>query len=143
MRLTAFFLADHAESVGGKLYVTGGCWNTIYVTELPVQHPHLSLALAIGVPWEETNQRHQLEIELIDADGHPVMPQKLSAGFEAGRPPGMRAGDENPFVLVFNINGLRVEHEGWYEFVCTVDGSRIGEARFKIVRREAGNPPGR
>lgn len=136
MHLSTFLIADHAEAVSGKLYVTGGCWNSLAVTDLPATHPHLSVAAALHVPWEATNQKHSLQLDLVDADGHSLLPEPLKGEFETGRPPGMRPGDEAIFVLAFNFNGMPIESEGTREFLLEVDGSEMGRVKFKVIRVE-------
>lgn len=132
MELQAFFMADHAESVNGKLYVVGGCWNVIFAQTFPVMHPHMSLAASILVPWTATNDRHTIEVTLQDADGKDLTPQKMSGEFEVGRAPGMRAGDDSVVVLVFNVANTQFERAGWYSFVMKIDGGDVGRARFKL-----------
>jgi hypothetical protein len=136
VRLTTFLLADHAEAVNGKLYVTGGCWNAITVSQLPARHPHFTVAAALHVPWQATNQEHSLRLELIDANGQSVLPEPLQGHFETGRPPGMRAGDEAAVVIAFNFNALELSSAGMYEFVLEVNGSEMGRASFKVIAVE-------
>jgi hypothetical protein len=47
--VTTFLVADHAEAVNGKLYVSGGGWDTIGVPESPTQHPHMALAAVLRI----------------------------------------------------------------------------------------------
>jgi hypothetical protein len=136
MRLTTFLLADHAEAVNGKLYVTGGCWNQITVSQLPAMHPHLTVAAALHVPWQATNQQHSLRLDLIDPDGHSVLPEQVQGNFETGRPPGMRSGDEAVIVIAFNFNGLEVQSAGVHDFVLEVDGTELGRIGFKVLVSE-------
>lgn len=132
MRLKTFMVADHAETVRGKLYVTGGCWDTLSVGQIPVQHPHMTVAIALGVPWQQTNQSHQFKLSLVDEDHQPIIPA-LEGDFEAGRPAGMRADDETQMLMALNLNGLTIPAEGAYSFVLEIDGSELGRARFKVV----------
>ncbi len=142
MRLTTFLLADHAEAVNGKLYVTGGCWNTITVAQLPATHPHLTVAAALHVPWQATNQEHSLRLDLVDANGGSVLPEPVQGHFETGRPPGMRAGDEAAVVMAFNFNSLELRSAGVHEFVLEVDGSELGRASFKVIAVEPATSTG-
>lgn len=141
-RLTTFMLADHAEALNGKLYVTGGSWNIIYARDLPYEHPHLSVAATIEVPWTATNETHSFRVELFDADRKPALPQKLEGQLEVGRPPGMRPGDYTNVVLVFNVNKLKFEEPGSYSFVMTMDETTLGDAKFKLQRIEPSNQAG-
>lgn len=131
MRLTTLMLADHAEAANGKLYVTGGCWNQIFAAQFPVRHGHLSLAMAIDVPWTATNERHAIEIDMVDSDGASAIPKKIGGGFEVGRPPGWRPGDPNTVVAVFNIDGLPLQKPTDYAFVVRVDGRELGRLPFR------------
>jgi hypothetical protein len=133
VQLTTFLLADHAEAVNGKLYVTGGCWNAITVSQLPAVHPHFTVAAALNVPWQATNQEHSLRLDLLDANGQSALPEALQGHFETGRPPGMRVGDETIVVMAFNFNGLQLPAPGTYDFVLEVDGTELGRASFKVI----------
>lgn len=136
MQLTTFLIADHAEACNGKLYITGGCWDTLFATDFPTQHPHLSIAAALYVPWRATNQSHPIVLDLVDEDGRSALPAPIEGQFEQGRPPGMRAGDNANLVMVLNIDGLIVEKPGRYEWVFMVDGTDLGRIGFKVVERK-------
>jgi len=138
MKLSTFLLADHAEAVNGKLYVIGGAWNRIGAASFPATHNHLSVAAVIHVPWEATNQSHTIELRLVDSDGAPVIPEPLHGGLEAGRPPGMRPGDEQLVVLVFNFDRLVFERPGTYEFHLLVNDAETGLIRFDLVAQDGG-----
>lgn len=133
MRVSTLLIADHAEAVNGKMYVTGGCWNRLTVANLPASHPHLTVATALHVPWSETNQRHTITLNLIDQDGQSVIPQPIEGEFETGRPAGLRPGDDQVIAMTFNFNGLSFESEGDYTFVLAVDGTELERIGFKLV----------
>ena len=65
MRAT-LLLADHAEVAEGKLYINGGGWT---VTPQPMP---FAIAMYVEVPWDQTNTKHSMLLELLDVDGHPV-----------------------------------------------------------------------
>ncbi len=132
MRLNAFFLADHAEAVNGKLYVTGGCWDRLFAVTLPTLHPHLSVAVSLLVPWQATNEKHELELALLDADGNSSLPGKIGSAFEVGRPPGWRPGDDSNLVAVFHLNMIPFNTRGTYTFLLSVDGTEIGRTSLKV-----------
>ncbi len=134
MRLSTFMLADHAEAVNGKLYVTGGSWNQIFAAQFPARHGHLSVVIAIQVPWTATNEKHTLEMDVVDADGASIIPAKIGGQFEVGRPPGWRPGDDNTVEAVFNLEGLAFQKEGQYSFVLRVDASELGRLGVRLVR---------
>ncbi len=132
MKTSAFFLADHAEAINGKLYVTGGCWDRIFVGNLPAIHNHLSVVFSLLVPWTATNEKHVLDIQLVDAEERSVLPSEIKGEFEVGRPPGWRPGDDASMVGVFNINGLKFDKAGDYSFLLKVDAQEIARTALKI-----------
>lgn len=132
MKLTAFFCADHAEAVNGKLYVTGGCWNTLNVGSVPTNYPHLSLCIALDVPWEQSDDRHSFEVRLVDADGRDMLPQAFGGQIDARRPPDLRPGDMVAIVMVINLNNMTLKQDGHHEFVLSVNDRPLGRARFKV-----------
>lgn len=102
-------LADWAQVVQGKLYVMGGGWS---VTG-PQPQPS-AIALKIEVPWTQTNRRHEFKVELLDADGRPVVlpgpegekPVVMSGQFEVGRPPGVSPGTPLDMPLALTMGPL-------------------------------------
>lgn len=85
-------LCDAAVAdASGKLHMLGAGWS---LTASPTS-PH-AVALLIKVPWDRTNQKLPLMLELLDADGAPVEltdgPIGVQAEIEVGRPPGIPAG---------------------------------------------------
>ena len=78
----------------------GAGWS---VTGVPAA-PH-AIALLAKVPWDRTNQKLTLSLELVDADGRPVMlndpngnpvPVGQQAELEVGRPAGIAPGSMRP-----------------------------------------------
>src|SRR5438093_11045357 len=94
MKVT-MMLADYAQAVNGKLYIMGGGWS---ITG-PMPSPS-AIAIKIEVPWNETNRKHNLKVELLDTEYHPVSvptpagnaPLIIRGEFEVGRPPGLIPG---------------------------------------------------
>src|SRR5215467_5073860 len=71
----SLMLANHAESVNGLLYISGGGCN-IHRRIVPpggaVTLSHLGLALIITIPWHQTNLTHDLIIEFRDEDANVI-----------------------------------------------------------------------
>lgn len=75
-------LADHAAAADGKLYINGGGWSIIGPAPTPG-----AIALSVKVPWDEREHMHEMLIELLDADGQPVLvPTPLGVQPFASRP---------------------------------------------------------
>ena len=127
-------LSDHSESVNGKLYMTGGGWNVLHLPELPHDWGfHIALGLDVG--WDETNIHHNLVVSVHDPDG-VELGDGLSAEFEAGRPPGMPAGQEQRLVMSIGTTATFTS-AGPHAAVVHANGEEIGRARFYVT----GGPP--
>jgi hypothetical protein len=136
MEIGFLLLSDHSEAVNGKLYMTGGGWNVLRLPELPHEWGfHIALGLDVG--WDETNTGHDLLISVHDPDG-AELGEGLSAEFEAGRPPGMPAGQEQRLVMSIGTS-VTFTTSGPHAAVVQADGEEIGRARFYVT---AGPPPG-
>ena len=85
MEIGFLLLADHSEAVNGKLYMVGGGWNVLRLPELPHEWG-FHIALGLDVAWDETNQPHNLQVNIHDPDG-VELGEGLTAEFETGRPP--------------------------------------------------------
>ncbi|HEX6654712.1 MAG TPA: hypothetical protein VF153_00720, partial [Candidatus Limnocylindria bacterium] len=63
MKVT-LMLADFAQVSDGKLTIVGGGWS---VTAPGVPS---AIAMYVQVPWDRANMKHQVRLELLDADGN-------------------------------------------------------------------------
>jgi len=126
-------LADHAEAINGKLYVMGGGWTVLYAADRPV---NISIAAIVAVPWDETNRRHRVTLELLDAEGVAVevggQPVLLNGEFEVGRPPGVKPGTSFNTPFVWTLAGLTLRG-GSYEWKLLVDGEPQASRAFVVT----------
>jgi hypothetical protein len=137
-------LANHAEAVNNLLYLSGG---GVELGFLPPGMPppylvNLGIGIMVTVPWEQTNQQHQLEIELLNEDGQPVqLPVgpgttgvlQLKMAFNVGRPPGLVIGDDQHVSLAANLPALPLPATGKYIFVVRVDGNDERRLPYRIA----------
>lgn len=137
-------LCDSAAAVEGKLYIQGGGWNAIAAAAMPFAAPRIGMALLIGVPYGDTERRHQLTVGLEDEDGSvlPLGPATdtgrathLQLGFEVGRPAQLPPGDSQLLPFALNIDGYALASAGGYAFVIAVDGHEITRLRFRVHLR--------
>src|SRR3954469_18764164 len=63
-------LADYATVADGKLTIVGGGWTVTGPGPAP-----FAIALKLEVPWHQAMDSHKLRLELLDADGKPVLSQ--------------------------------------------------------------------
>jgi hypothetical protein len=137
MKVT-IMLADAAEAVNGKLYVLGGGWSMTGPEPAP-----MALAIKIEVPWDQTNQQHLCRLELIDSDGEPVttetpegdQPVVFEAGFEIGRPAGLKPGTPLDLPLAVTVPPLPLEAGGRSEWRLSIDGESDDDWRVAFSTR--------
>ena len=130
MQIEWLILADAAQVVGGKLYLLGGGWNRFTVNNgFPANHS-MAVAVSVGVPWNETNERRSFEIEIATEDGETVA--KTGGQFEVGRPPGIPAGSEQRMQMAATIN-WQVKRPATYVILARVDGTDERRFPFFVV----------
>ncbi len=124
-------LANHAEAVNGLLYLSGAGWTDLMRPIPPGGTPPpniIGIALAILVPWGETNKRHRVVIRIENDDGNELM--KVEGDVEMGRPPGTVQGSD--FRGVMAINGqVQFPHAGIYRVIASV-ADRSRSVRFRV-----------
>jgi hypothetical protein len=124
--MATIMLADAAQAIDNKLYLLGGGWSVTGPEPTPS-----AIAIALKVPWDEANAPHAMRIELIDADGQPILvgpepdegnPVVIDSHFEVGRPPGLRPGTPIDLAFAVNISPLPLPPGGRYEWRLSIDG---------------------
>ena len=117
--------ADAAQAVGGKLYVLGGGWSWI-----AVGFP-FAIAMTIDVPWSQATDTHRFRLELVDADGEPVVgespdggssPVRVEGEFCTGIPAQVKPGESIAIAQAFTFPPLPLEPNRRYQFRLTIDG---------------------
>lgn len=98
-------MADAVQVTDGKLFILGGGLGVI--GPRPQQ---ISVAVRIGVPWDQANVKHRWRLDLTDEDGRQVAardkPISLNGQFEAGRPAGVAPGSELWVPLGINFGAV-------------------------------------
>lgn len=135
MEVEWLILADAAEVVGNKLYLLGGGWDRLTVnTGFPIDQ-RCAIALSVRVPWNETNQKHVFEVEVMAEDPQTEEPKsllKVGGQFEVGRPPGIPQGQEQRIQLAINMS-LRLETPGTKVIVARIEGQEMRRVHFNVV----------
>ena len=137
MRAT-LLLADAAQAVGGKLYILGGGWSVCGPDPTP-----MAIAMKLDVPWDQANRRHAWRLELLDADGQPVLvpseegeqPVLIEATFEVGRPAGLKAGTSIDLTLAIAIGPLPLPPDSRYEWRLSIDDRSEDDWRLVFTTR--------
>lgn len=127
-------LCDASEAVNGKLYVLGGGWSHVQVPDVPVG---VSLAVLVAVPWTAANEKHKLQVQLVNDDGEQVevndTPVMAGGEFEVGRPPGIKPGSPINTPLTFRFDGIALPGGG-YVFELSIDGTVLARTPFRVGR---------
>jgi len=137
MQLDFLILADRAEAVNGKLYLLGGGWDRLGLTSLP-GHAFFDVAMGVLIEYLETNERHSFSISLEDEDNRVVL-GPITGQVEAGRPPGMRPGQLQRFMLAVRGPFL-IPHAGAFSWAVALDGNRVHETRFWVEQVQLAAP---
>lgn len=130
MDIEWLILADAAQVTNNKLYVLGGGWDKLTINQpLPSGH-QMAVAISILVDWNETNTRHDFEIELVDADGTSI--GRVQGQIEAGRPVGAAPGQPQRVQAAVNL-GFPIAKLGTYAVAAKLDGEVKRQFSFEIV----------
>jgi hypothetical protein len=122
-------LADRAEAVNGKLYLIGGGFDRVGMTQIPGP-ANFDLAVGVLVGYNETNVVHRIGLTLEDEDNEVVL-SPITANVELGKPAGMKLGQPQRFQLV--VRGpFTIPKTGAYHWVLSLDGERRATTRFWV-----------
>lgn len=141
MQLLIATLCDSAADYNGKLCVLGA-FDTLCAPQFPIVHPQCSLAVRLLFTPRDIGQ-HEMSIHLLDEQRKSVMPA-FTPGVDVAFPPGAV-----PFVtrnLVLNLQRLRFEEPGVFNFHIALDGTEIIALPLRVSRfeelRAAASPAG-
>ena len=132
MKTEWIILADHVEILNNKLYLMGGGWDALSVVALPAQHK-LAIAVAFTVPWNETNQKHDIQIELADQDGKALA--LIDGQIEVGRPAGIPLGHTQRVHMGVNL-GVQFESPGGYVVITRIHGQESDRVSFNVTQAQ-------
>ena len=139
MNVEWLILADAAQVNGNKLYLLGGGWDRLTIRRpFPVTHV-MAVAAAFRVSWNETNQKHDWEIEIVDADGSSQ--GKVSGKLEVGRPAGVTPGQDQRIQIAVGMN-LQIARAGTYSLVARLNGEEDRTFPFDVVQAPGAATPG-
>lgn len=114
-------MADAVQVTDGKLFILGGGLGVI-----GPRPQALAIAVRIGVPWNQSNIKHEWQVTLTDEDGQPVSvndkPVRVYGQFEAGRPTGVAPGSELSVPLGINFGVLPLERGKRFTWTLSING---------------------
>lgn len=129
MQTEWIILADHAEVINGKLYTMGGGWETLTVNALPAPQ-HFAIAVSFMVPWNETNQRHNITVELMNEDGKSFV--RVDGELEVGRPPGIPLGSTQRLMLAVALQHV-FDKLGTYVIATRIEEQESNRLTFRVI----------
>ncbi len=135
MEVEWLILADSAQVIANKLYLLGGGWDRLTVNKGFPFDQHCAIAVSVKVPWNETNQRHTFEIEVLSEDQNTEEPKsiaKIQGQFEVGRPVGIPIGQEQRIQLAIDM-GLKIDCPGTKQIAASIDGTKLKQLLFFVV----------
>jgi hypothetical protein len=130
MELEWLVLADSAQIVGNKLYLLGGGWDVLTVgSTFPVQQ-RCSVAASYRVPWNETNEKHVVEIEVVNDDGDSLA--TVQGQVEVGRPAGIPPGTDQRAQIAADMV-IQIEKATSFAIIARIEGVEVGRTSFRVV----------
>jgi hypothetical protein len=130
MKVEWLILADFAQIVGNKLYLQGGGWDRLTVNSgFPVHHP-MGIAVSIRVPWNETNQTGNVEVEVLTEDGASLA--RIEGQFRVGRPADHPPGQDQRAQVAGNMT-VELKEPGVYSIVARLEGQEEQRTQFFVV----------
>ncbi len=130
MEVEWLILADAAQVVGNKLYLLGGGWDVLTVNVAFPAHQRCAVAASFRVPWNETNQKQNVEIEIANEDGETMA--KVQGVIEVGRPAGILPGLEQRAQIAADL-ALQFQGPGAFAIIARVEGEERARTQFRVV----------
>ena len=127
MDIQAALLCDSATDYRGKLCILG-TFDTIISSELPLVHPHCSIALRI-VFRDADEGMHRLKLRLINEDGKNILPN-LEPELHVKLPENVYFYSRN---LIFNLQQIRFEQAGLYSIDVIIDEQMACRIPLQVV----------
>jgi hypothetical protein len=132
MDLDFAFLADAADVVAGKLYALGGAFDTVYVQGFPASHPTLVVVLRLLLGPLDLDRKHNLEIVLLDADGHQLASAK--GELQVPKPPDAVAGWKQAVLLPLRFFNIPFHEAGHYSIEMLVNGHMAKSIPLRVLQ---------
>lgn len=130
-------LADKAEVINGKLYMMGGGWDRRRVSDFS-RPTSINLAVGVLVPWNLTNEDHQVHIKLEHEDGTVIKPE-VKGNFRMGRPAHATRGQQFRALVAVEGHWL-LPQPGTYRVVSSIGDSAPKKAVFFAEQADAQAP---
>lgn len=115
MNVEILALCDFAQDAAGKLTVLGA-FDAITVRDFPTVHQLMCIAARIRFQVYELGA-HAMRIDIVDASG-----DRLAPPLEGSMSVNGIGGDSACANLALNVSNLRLDREGSWRLVLSIDG---------------------
>lgn len=132
MEVTTAFLADAARVEAAKLYVHGGAWDTISVSEFPSTHPTMALVWILRIEYDEALDDIPMSVVLLDEDDREVGP-RLDGTISTGHAPRQKRGAPNFVPQTLTLNMIQFEQPGGYRFKISSGDKELQSVSFRVM----------
>lgn len=129
-------LADEAAAAEGKHYIHGAGWDILWAASFPVSHPLMAVAIRLRTPWMDTNQPHEVALDVVDGDGKSILDKPLQGRVNVGRPPTTPPGGDQVTALAFRLVGVEFRQPGDYAVIVRLDGIDKAKSPFRVVEAQ-------
>jgi hypothetical protein len=120
MEIDFAFLANYAEATpNGLVTAVGAGWDNAWRTSYPASFSGYLVA-RLTLTRQEMTHAHNVELDIVDADGHATVP-RISMPIEPPPTPGVRLN----MNLLFDLRGVVVSNPGSYNLELGVDGRSL------------------
>jgi len=133
MNVEILALCDYAQDAMGKLHITGA-FDAITVRDFPSVHPLMCVAARIRFQIYELGS-HAIKLELVDGSG-----DRLAPALDGSMNVDGIGGDSACANLALNISNLRIDREGSWRLVLSIDGQERASVPL-YIRKAAGQRP--
>ncbi len=130
-------LADYAAVTDHGKLVIAGVFDAIRVSQVPIRHPMMALAMRIHADPGE-GSTHQVTVRLVDPDGQEVLPElKADVQFKEHGP-----GEGGDVQIVMHAPGVVFKQLGPHAFDVFIDGVHVQSLSLWIRLSADAPPPG-
>lgn len=137
MELDYAFLADGAQVSDGKTFVLGGGVTILWRNQYPAP---LGVVLALQLTYHrsEADSEHTLRVQVVDADGNPVIPEIQGELTVGGPLPNMPPNIPLNVPMVIPFPPLpALQRPGPYSVDIVLDGRHIKSIPFAVAQPPA------
>jgi len=130
MTIQVAVLCDSATDYNGKLNLLG-TFDTIYVPQLPAQHPQCAIAMRIAFDRLEEGAHH-LTINFVDEDGQPIL-RSTEVPVEVAFPADATFISRN---FIVNFQQLKFDKTGLYSVDLAMDDRQLCSIPLAVKNME-------